>query len=1494
MFDNKWQKKEMPLVSLIGMGGGIASPAFLASIVLNILKPTVFSPADDAGVPDFDYTAESSAITSIDQVVSNVPVVGPDENFNGGTLYAQRLHSVYDPSTQRIVIAYTDWSNNEYGTYVVGQVDGDSITFGTPATFRNSKCINIKTGYDPVNEKVYIAFVNGGNGSNVAVVAGDVDPTTNSINFGNYINLNGKGGGILGMAYDTTNQKMVVAYHDDTVHKGKVECVTMRDASSNLLGNGPQAEFGSGIVDNISNNGGISSNIVYDPNTNRIVIAYSGNDDYDGKVVVGEGTGGGWNTATVNFGSPVRFDNLGNYSGITYGDSKRIRIVYNPDAQKIIIGYRLQYSFDNQNYISNAQVIAGTVDPSTNTVNFGNSTVFGDLDPRELEIDYDSNSQKMILAYHPYIGGETNRIDFVTATIDGTTISVEDPVNIGTYSAIPYNTSIAYDSSNQKFVVSHTTNATGGISNVVSLTSTATQLTLTDTTVSKVSDGTLIEGVSIDEVLTSGETVRSDVQTNVGWITTMGNVSSNEAWDVKVDSSGNVYVVGSDSNPYSGGAVAKLNSSSEIQWSRYSHGGAWASQVLFYAVHVDGSGNVYAGGKGEPSHNALLYKYNSSGVLQWKKELNASSSYEYINGITEDSSGNIYVSAYLGGKPGVVKLNPSGNVIWSSRYDRSGQPFGVALDSSDNAYLVGDIDSKILLVKFNSSGHHAWARTLGNSQHSQRGYDVAVDSSNDIFVVGRSHYGSTYSGDYDSILAKYSNSDGSLLWQRKIGNSGMDSYYDGIAIDDSDNVYLSIMHTGQTLTAVKYDNDGNIQWQNTLNTTGTEYNKNIAVDPDGTSIYMVGHCDFSGAGTEWVVAKLPGDGTGTGTYDTFTYSTSDLTDEVASLTHEEIGWGGESFSVTVTDSTYEEADATMSTSGVRNILGSLTATISASTGNTITLSNTTGTWSTGMKVQGTDPDTKDYPDAIRIEDVSLTSSAPTAEKNVNTWGDAVWEIATDENFTQNVQTATTALSATGTQAGPSFTLERETGYYTRTKYTALGQESEWSDVTYFVTRALYVDSFWINLLSPNGWDNEYTEGLDSDDNGNVYVISIRYSAGGSGYKGMSLVKLDPNGDIQWQKYMTYNIPGDRTYPLESRTVSVTPDGSEIFVTAQGDLGMLVCKFNSDGDLQWTKKLGGVNSNNFSYGTTLTSSGELVMFGRDYENPGSHTFVTQISNTGSQTFYSSIGRTNGDTMELAYECEPFADSDDNIHFVINSWNGSKRTPGVVKYNSSGVLQSVSDFNSTVDTSIADEDHFADIAVDGSGNKYVTYRRDVSSTHVSGMRSGLLKLNSSDEIQWQSDVSSNNQIYPLQVNIDSSGDIVSAFQDRRTNSAIIITKHTSDGTLVWKRTFRHSNTEINPNAEVRLNRNDNIILNSFTYGTVKTIVCQLPSTGDLTGTYGNFIWEDATDVTVSSSTAYFKNGSSIYSAKSTSMSMSSFSNTTTGDNILTVNKTDIPTP
>ena len=1051
MLGNNWHKKEMPLVSLAGMGGGLSSPAFLSSLILNITKPTVFSPVDDTGVPDFTYNALSSAITNVGQVVSDVPIVGPDENYNGGTSYAWGLHSVYDPSTQRIVIAYTDWTNNEHGTYVVGQVDGDSITFGTPATFRNSKCINIRTGYDPVNEKVYIAFVDGSNGSRIGVIAGDVDPTTNSINFGGYISLHGRGGGILGMAYDTTNQNMVVAYHDDTVHRGKIECVTMRDAASNLLGNGPQSQFGYGIVDNISNNGGISSNIVYDPNANRIVIAYSGMDDYDGKVVVGEGTGGSWNTATVNFGSPVRFDNLGIYSGITYGDSKRIRMVYNPDAQKIIIGYRLQYSLDNINYISNAQVIAGTVDPSANTVNFGNSTVFGDFDPRELEIGYDSNSQKMMLVYHPYIAGETNRLDFVAATIDGTTISVEDPVNIGTYPSIPYYTSIAYDSSNQKFVVSHTTNSTGGIANVVSPVTIDPQLTLTDIIVSKASDGSLIEGATINEVLTVGERIQSDTP-----------------------------VVNTVTAP-----------------------------VFSTTLYQSGSGNekTITTSIDNTDKSLIWIKGTTLGYHHKLMDSERGSSYPAL------SSDNANPET---GDAGIKELTSNGFVLHGNGYDKTN-------DNKNTSYVAWNFRA--------APGFFDVVTYIGDGTGSQN-ISHNLGTTPGLIMVKRTDTTADWWVYHSGLIAndqlKLNTTDAAGVGSFRFGqiNVGLDINPSSFTVGGDDFGPLDLNQDDATYVAYVFaDNTPGLIKCGSYSSSGEVVN--LGFRPQWLMIKSVDNT--SGYTGDWRIFDttrgiVSGDGDVnlwpneprehmTGSFE----SAIDLNEN--GFTVEGQGaYGSSTIYVAIAEGAEADIPYTVTPE----------ATISASSGNVITLSDVSGAWSTGMRIRGIDLDLKDYPDAILAQDISLTSSSPTAENTVNTWGDAVWEIATDAAFTQNVQTSSTALSASGTQSGPTFSYNSNTGYYVRTKYTALGQESEWSDTNYFVTQ-LAIDIEKPIILTPTDGaglpDFDYTAessaitNVDSqttlDDFTGITSLTGRYE----------YIASDPNGSV----FVTGNLTAGSNY-----------------------------------------------------------------------------------------------------------------------------------------------------------------------------------------------------------------------------------------------------------------------------------------------------------------------------------------------------------------------------
>ena len=158
------------------------------------------------------------------------------------------------------------------------------------------------------------------------------------------------------------------------------------------------------------------------------------------------------------------------------------------------------------------------------------------------------------------------------------------------------------------------------------------------------------------------------------------------------------------------------------------------------------------------------------------------------------------------------------------------------------------------------------------------GEGISIDSSDNVYITGLTN--SSGAGANDILIAKY-NSSGTIQWQRTLGGTSSDNSQG--TTDSSGNAYI----TGRTYSTgaghndviiAKYNTSGTIQWQRTLGGTGNDIGYGVIVDNLG-SIYIAGR-----GGSDYLIAKLSDDGSGTGTFGSFTYAASSLTDSASSLT----------------------------------------------------------------------------------------------------------------------------------------------------------------------------------------------------------------------------------------------------------------------------------------------------------------------------------------------------------------------------------------------------------------------------------------------------------------------------------------------------------------------------------------------------------------------------------------------------------------------------------
>lgn len=130
------------------------------------------------------------------------------------------VSAVFDSSNNKIIIACKDTSNSSYGTAVVGTVSGTAISFGTPVVFNAASTTECSAVFDNNSNKVVIAYTDSGNSDYGTAIVGTVSGT--SISFGSPTVYYSAYTGGQSAVFDTSSNQVVVSFFYSRIVSGAV------------------------------------------------------------------------------------------------------------------------------------------------------------------------------------------------------------------------------------------------------------------------------------------------------------------------------------------------------------------------------------------------------------------------------------------------------------------------------------------------------------------------------------------------------------------------------------------------------------------------------------------------------------------------------------------------------------------------------------------------------------------------------------------------------------------------------------------------------------------------------------------------------------------------------------------------------------------------------------------------------------------------------------------------------------------------------------------------------------------------------------------------------------------------------------------------------------------------------------------------------------------------------------------------------------------------
>ena len=462
---------------------GTAIVGTVSGTAISFGTPVVFESAE-TNYPSiaFDSNANKMVIAFQDAGNSNYgkaivgTVSGTGISFGSASTFESAttsyISTTFDSNSNKAVIAYQDNGNSNYGTAVVATVSGTSISFGTPAVFESAQTLYIGTTFDSSNNKVVIAYRDLGNSNYGTAIVGTVSST--SISFGSAAVFNSAQTDYASCVFDSNSNKVVIVYNDrgndndagygaNTAIVGTVSSTSISFGSQVILGYGSTLES------------------AFDSNVNQVVVPYRDSDNsFYGTVKTGTVSG-----TSISFGSAVVFQeaNINHITATFDSNSNKTVTAYqnadNSDYGTAVVISSTGTNITSENFIGFAEDTVATGQPVTvNTKgaivdnipqlesassSLGSEVVYASATARYPNATFDSSNNRVVIGYTD--GSNSNYGTAVVGSVSGTSISFGTPVVFESASigAVFYAPDLAFDSNSNKVVITY---PDGGNSNL--------------------------------------------------------------------------------------------------------------------------------------------------------------------------------------------------------------------------------------------------------------------------------------------------------------------------------------------------------------------------------------------------------------------------------------------------------------------------------------------------------------------------------------------------------------------------------------------------------------------------------------------------------------------------------------------------------------------------------------------------------------------------------------------------------------------------------------------------------------------------------------------------------------------------------------------------------------------------------------------------------------------------------------------------------------------